>query len=405
VKAAAVLKNPHLWFVLVVSIALLLIYQAWPWREWQFVDGAWRFFSWLSIFNPLVVDVELRIQVFGVLFFLPIIYGSITLSWPGGILAWLLSLVWMLPALSSWGGRRLALNLLFLLLPVLVVAVINGERRWREAQRRHYATRERERRAYVAQLVAAQEAERQRIAQEIHDETLQTLMVIANKSDSLASSIPDPGRVAQGLWIKNEVLRTMDGLRRLSMDLRPSVLDNFGLVSGIRWLVNNSNTEGDCRVEIHVSGTEQAMSGSAEATAFRIAQEAIHNVHRHSHATRATVTLTFDESELTLEIKDNGIGFQPPERLALYVGERKLGMIGIEQRVESAGGVMSLESGPGAGTTISVTIPYTASATEHYLEEGSAQPRSSRVRMPDFRATKTASVRDRTFSFWNTSTK
>jgi signal transduction histidine kinase len=197
----------------------------------------------------------------------------------------------------------------------------------------------------------------------------------------------------------------MDDLRRLSMDLRPSVLDNFGLVSGIRWLVNNSNAEGDCRIEIHVGGTARTMSGFAEATAFRIAQEAIHNVHRHSHATRATVTMTFDESELTLEIKDNGIGFQPPERLALYVGERKLGMIGIEQRVESVRGEMKLESGPGAGTTLSVTIPYAASASEHCLEEESTQPRSSRVRMPVFRATKTASVRDRTFSFWNTSTK
>ena len=127
------------------------------------------------------------------------------------------------------------------------MAVISGERRWRESERRNYAEREQERETYIARLVETQEAERTRIAQELHDETLQTLMVIANKADALASSATDEDQAKGNLWIKQQVLQTMDDVRRLSMNLRPSILDNFGLVSGVRWLANNCNEQCDCR--------------------------------------------------------------------------------------------------------------------------------------------------------------
>ncbi len=354
--------NPHFWIVLALSTILLFIYQAWPWREWQFTDGFWRFFSWLSKLDYLVFDVELRLQVFGVLFFIPIIYGSLALSWAGGLFAWLLSLIWVLPTLLIWGGTRMVINITLLLLPVLVVAVVYGERRWRESEKRNFAEREQERQAYFAKLVETQEAERGRIAQELHDETLQTLMVIANKSDSLAASTTDTRQITGNQWIKQEVLRTMSDLRRLSMNLRPNILDNFGLVSGLRWLVNNCNSQSTCHLEIFIEGEECEMSDLAEVTIFRVAQEAIYNVQRHSQATSGRVTLEFGEDLMTLEVVDNGIGFRPPERLALLVGESKLGIIGIEQRVLSTGGNMYLESAPGKGTKLRVTIPYSFSA-------------------------------------------
>jgi two-component system sensor histidine kinase DegS len=317
--AARLARNPHFWVVVVLSGGILFVYQAWPWRDWQLEKGVWRLFPWLATLEPLVTRVELKYHLFGALFLAPIIYASLTLSWPGGIFAWCLSLIWVLPMLLSWKNSAVLLNLAFLLIPVLLVAIVNGERRWRESEKRHFAEREQERQAYIAKLVEAQEAERRRIAQELHDETLQTLMVIANKADSLALSSPDR-RLAEGnQWIKQELLQTMDDLRRLSMNLRPSILDNFGLVSGVRWLVNNSNAQNACRLEVTIVGAEQKMSSLSEVTAFRVVQEAINNIQRHAQAREGTITLEFDQDHLYLEIEDDGVGFQPPERLGAFV--------------------------------------------------------------------------------------
>ncbi len=227
--AVKILKNPHFWVVVVLAAALLVVYQAWPWREWQFTQGGWQYFPWLSKLNYLVINVEMRFRLFGVLFLIPIIYGSLSLSWPGGAFAYCMSLIWVVPKLHAWGREAEPINYVLFLLPVLLVAIVGGERRARESEKRHFTEREQERQAYIYKLVEAQEGERQRISQELHDETLQTLMVIANKSDALSLSSLDKSQAKGNQWIKQQVLQTMDDLRRLSLNLRPSILDNFGL--------------------------------------------------------------------------------------------------------------------------------------------------------------------------------
>jgi|WetSurMetagenome_2_1015567.scaffolds.fasta_scaffold10053_1 two-component system, NarL family, sensor histidine kinase DegS len=361
-RAAKVAKNPHFWIVVVVSAWLLFIYQVWPWPEQRFASGLWRSFSWLSVLESVVLHVEIKYHLFGSLFLIPIIYASLTLSWPGGIFAWFLALIWVLPSILSWSNSVHALSVVLLLLPVLPAAMVAGERRWHAREKRYFVEREQERQAYIARLVETQEAERRRIAQELHDETLQTLMVIANKADSLALSGTDAAQVRGNQWIKQEVLQTMDDLRRLSMNLRPSILDNFGLVSGVRWLVNNSNSQNTCCLDISVTGEERKMSGLSEVTVFRVVQEAINNIQRHARAETGTITLEFMDDHLLLEVIDDGVGFHPPERLVTYVGESKLGIIGMEQRVVSIGGRMILNSNPGGGTRIWAWIPYVASA-------------------------------------------
>jgi two-component system sensor histidine kinase DegS len=359
---AKIARNPHLWVLAVVSTGLLLIYQAWPWSHAQLAQGVWRHFPWLSHLESLVLGFELKYDLFGSLFLVPIIYGSLTLSWPGGLFAWGLSLIWVVPTTLAWPSSERVFNIVMLLLPVLMVAIFQGERRWRESQRRHYAEGEQARRAYIAKLVEAQEAERRRIAQELHDETLQDLMVIANKCDALALSGVDKGQIKANLWMKKELLRTIENVRRLSMNLRPSILDNFGLVSGIRWLVNNSNSQGSCRLRVSVEGEERAMSSLSEVTAFRVIQEAVNNIQRHASATRGTVNLKFEGDSLLLEARDDGVGFQPPEKPLAYVGESKLGILGMEQRILSIGGQFRVDSHPGRGTKIQASIPYEASA-------------------------------------------
>jgi signal transduction histidine kinase len=358
--AGRALRNPHFWIVLALSTILLVLYQAWPWRESQFTHGFWGLVPWLSNLGYIVSHIELPRGVFGVLFLIPIIYGSIALSWPGGVLAWMLSLIWVLPELSSWSVRREPTNLLILFLPVLLAAIVSGERRWREGERRYYAEREEERQAYIAKLVDSQEAERRRIAQEIHDETLQTLLVISNKLDSLASSFPGHEQTKGILWANQKLAQSMDDLRRLSMNLRPNVLDNFGLVAGVRWLVDNTG-QGTCQITTLVKGEVQNMSSLAEVTVFRVVQESVSNIQRHAHAQTASVTLEFDGDQLKLDVQDDGIGFEQAERSSKYAERNKLGIIGMEHRIQAIGGFMHLRSSPGLGTRLEATIPYSAS--------------------------------------------
>lgn len=357
--AARVLRNPHFWVILALSAVLLFIYQAWPWPARLFTHGFWSSFPWLSSLYFLHVNVELRLHVLGVLFFIPIIYGSLALSWPGGVFAWLLALFFLVPTIRSWPGMW-DLSLVLLLLPALLVAIVTAERRWREGERRNYIERENERRAYVAQLVDTQEAERRRIAQEIHDETLQTLLVIANKLDSLAFSSASHEQSKDILWTKEKLFQSMDDLRRLSMNMRPSILDNFGLVAGVRWLVDNISQDGCC-VSTRVKGEVRNLSSLAEITVFRVVQEAMTNVQRHAHAQTASVIMDFGDNEFTLRVQDNGVGFTPPERESAFTEKGKLGIIGMEQRVLAVGGRIRLESRPGWGTSLTVVFPYSES--------------------------------------------
>jgi two-component system, NarL family, sensor histidine kinase DegS len=355
-------RNRHVWVVVIMSAVLLFVYQAWPWSWWHFASGIWRSFGWLSVLQPVVLHVELKYHFFGVLFLIPVIYGSVTLGWAGGMFAWFLSLFWSVPTLLAWSNSVHWISLALLLIPVLLVAIVNGERRWRDSERRHFVEREEERRAYIAKLVEAEEFERRRIALELHDETLQTLMVIANKSEGLALSTTDKEQAQGNRWIKQELLHTMDDLRRLSMNLRPSILDNFGLVSGVRWLVNNGNSQNGCRLDVVVHGRERKMSSLSEVTVFRVVQEALNNIQKHANAKTGMVTLDFEDAGLLLRIEDDGMGFRPPERLGTFVAESKLGVVGMQQRVESIGGEIHIDSNPGYGTRIWASVPYQASA-------------------------------------------
>lgn len=356
--ARKAVTNPHFWVVVALSAILIFIYQAWPWRDWQFMQGFWSHFSWLSGLNSPLVDVELKLNIFGILFFIPIIYGSLTLSWPGGVFAWLLSLTWLLPVAVQWGVRWTFINLVLLLLPALVAAAVAGERRWRESERRHYAEREQLGRAYIARLISTQESERRRIAQEIHDQTLQTLLAIANKLTSLGASASEGPQKNGVTWARKELVESMDDLRRLSVTLRPSILDNFGLVAGIRWLTDNT-AEGHCRISTRVKGkAPDAMSSLSEVTAFRVVQEAVANIQRHSQAKTANVLVEFREDELWLEVQDDGVGFERPDKLTHYAEKGKLGIIGMEERVLSIGGTLQLNTHVGRGTRLQATIPY-----------------------------------------------
>jgi signal transduction histidine kinase len=344
------LRNPHFWAGIIIILALFFIYMRWPWREWQFEGGVWQWFSGLSSLYTLAL-FEAEHHFIGILFFIPILYATIIFRSRGTIIFSSLSLAGVLPLImdiwvnvSSW-----VTNLSFLLLPVVIVALIQLEL---ELRRKHRIACINEQRKYTVEVLEAQEEERHRIARELHDETIQGLVAIARRAESILSSGNNEGV----LWIKNNTIQTIEGLRRITLDLRPAVLDDLGLVPGLRWLVDHVTVDCNTHMRLIVDGFERKLPVQTEIAVFRIVQEALNNIKHHSQAEEAFVTLQFTPESLKIRIKDNGQGFLSPGKQSKLAARRKLGLIGIRERIESLGGMCQIYSERGSGTDIFIEM-------------------------------------------------
>lgn len=234
------------------------------------------------------------------------------------------------------------------------------ELRWRDRQRQILAEREKDRQAYVSQVFNAQENERKRIAQELHDGTVQELLVIANRAQTLTSHYRDviaSEAVKQAEWIRDAVIRVSKDLRRLSRDLRPGILDDSGLIPALRWLASRLYEDNGISTKIVVHGEGKKVNSETEAMIFRIVQEAINNVRRHSEATEANVTLEFNPTSLRITIQDNGKGFYFRKAMKKFATEGKSGVIGMRERVKSLRGTFSISSNKKQGCVILIEIP------------------------------------------------
>jgi two-component system sensor histidine kinase DegS len=345
-----IVNNPHFWAIIVVTLALIFIYQEWPWRAWSL--GPW--FSWLSPLYNLVL-IELKGHIVGILFLVPIIYAAIVFSWQGALVTFSLSLVGVLPIiLDIWSTSSLINNIALLLLPFLTVSIVAFELKWRRKERKALAEREEERRVYLSKILESQENERLRISHELHDDTIQTLLVIANRAQSMISfgdsKMAEVKRNSE--WIRDATLQAVEDVRRTSLDLRPSILDDLGLVPALRWLVDRMNNESGINTRIFVNGLKRKLSPQTEVTIFRIMQEALSNIKRHSKAKEAVITFEFATEYVKIRIEDNGQGFRPPKKLERLPTRGKLGLIGMQQRVGLLGGTFKIRSRPGEGTSL-----------------------------------------------------
>lgn len=214
-------------------------------------------------------------------------------------------------------------------------------------------------RFYLQQVTMAQEEERKRIARELHDDTIQALVVLCRQLDDLTSSgkglSKDKRLLLENLW--QQTNNIMEGVRRLSQDLRPAALDRLGLLPGLEWLTSDVAKHSGITVEVKTYGAERRFSAEVELVLFRIAQEALRNVWRHSQATSAEVIVEFGEGKTRITIKDNGKGFNLPQTMGDLARDGKLGLAGIQERAQLLGGSVKVESEPGKGTTVTIEAP------------------------------------------------
>ena len=212
---------------------------------------------------------------------------------------------------------------------------------------------------YLQQVTMAQEEERKRIARELHDDTIQALIVLSRQLDDLACRTSDLSQddklLLEGLWQQTNSI--MEGLRRLSQDLRPATLDRLGLLPALDWLASDVGKLSGLNVQVETDGAERRLAPEAELVLFRIVQEALRNVWRHSQATSAQVLVKFQDGKTMITVKDNGKGFQLQSPMGDLTKSGKLGLAGMNERARLLGGSLKVESEPGKGTTVIVEAP------------------------------------------------
>ena len=214
-------------------------------------------------------------------------------------------------------------------------------------------------RSYVQQVTRAQEEERLRIARELHDSTAQNLIALLHQLENfLHDQAQLPIDQVRELWAFHEQIKDMlQEIRRLSRDLRPSILDDVGLPSALHWMVRELKAESGIQASLQIDGTDRRFSQEVELLLFRIIQEALRNIRKHSQASKAEVLIKFREASTTITVIDDGKGFETPEKISDLSRSGKLGLVGMEERVRLLGGSLEVKSKPGKGTVVIVGVP------------------------------------------------
>ena len=218
------------------------------------------------------------------------------------------------------------------------------------------ARREAMRQELLRHTVMAQEEERARIARELHDETSQVLTAFSLQLATLRQiTARNPKAQAQIIQLQTISRHIAQGLHRLVRDLRPRQLDELGLIPALQWLVEENERQLGMEVRLEVEGPRRRLPAVVETVFFRIAQEALTNVARHAGVQQAGLKMTFTEDEITLSVLDQGIGMlaQPHS----VEGGRGWGIAGMRERAESIGATFKIDSSPGQGTRIHLSVP------------------------------------------------
>jgi signal transduction histidine kinase len=203
----------------------------------------------------------------------------------------------------------------------------------------------------LRRVVDAQELERRRLARELHDETGQALTSILLGLRSLEETLQTDASRAATAELRELVVATLQDVRRLAVELRPSVLDDFGLVAALENLTSSFTQQTGIQVDFGAALGERRVPGEVETALYRIVQESLTNVVKHARARRVSISLTRMEGSVKAVIEDDGQGFDPA------APDGGHGLIGMRERLALLGGRLQVESGPDGGTTIAAEVP------------------------------------------------
>lgn len=209
-----------------------------------------------------------------------------------------------------------------------------------------------------AKLVDAQEEERRKVARELHDEIGQSMSALLVGIGNLAKLLP--GEVDASVRDQMQVMRTLaeksvSAIRNMSLLLRPSMLDDLGLIPALQWQAREVSRATGMRVSVIAEDIPDELPDDYRTSIYRIVQEALHNCQRHAEAQRVRIQLRQTPGKLSLSVQDDGRGFQPQDK--------GLGLLGMEERVHRLGGRFSISSEEGGGTLLAIELPGTFGET------------------------------------------
>jgi PAS domain S-box-containing protein len=212
---------------------------------------------------------------------------------------------------------------------------------------------------YLRQVLQAQEEERKRLARELHDDASQQILLLTHGIDNIAYKAErySPQELRNELGKLYELSqKTYQNIKHYAQALRPSILDDLGLVAAIKWLAEEIHKLSGIEIQVKTD-IIPLLPPETQLVLFRIVQESLNNVHRHSGASEATITVECQGAEIKMTIRDNGKGFKLPRQLSEFAGQGKLGLTGMAERVQLIGGELEVSSQEGKGTTIVVKVP------------------------------------------------
>jgi len=216
-------------------------------------------------------------------------------------------------------------------------------------------------------IVHAREAERKRVARELHDQIIQALIGVNYHLSELRRQ-REVDRDGAPARLQEEVRCILNDVRRICGDLRPPVLDSLGLVPAVRSRLRELEREGALRVRLQVEGDEeQDLPEEVALCLYRVLQEALLNVQKHAAARQVKVGLRLEPDEVLLSVEDDGQGFTVPPRLGLLTHEGCFGLIGLRERLEIVQGKLKVTSRPGQGTLLEARVPL-AQPTQAHIE-------------------------------------
>ena len=212
-------------------------------------------------------------------------------------------------------------------------------------------------RSYARMMTQAQEDERKRIARELHDEASQNVVVMRRALADISNSLDGHPAAKELSELDKLAGETLVGMRRFSRDLRPPTLDQLGFYSALEQLVAEIAERSAVKTNFQATGASRRLPIDKELAIFRIGQAALHNVERHAEADTVTIELAFEPKKIRLEIRDDGCGFEVPDSLDRIPKTGELGVIGMHERAELAGGRLEIQSEPGKGTRVILEVP------------------------------------------------
>jgi two-component system sensor histidine kinase UhpB len=212
-------------------------------------------------------------------------------------------------------------------------------------------------RGYIGAITTGQEEERRRLARELHDDTIQSLIALKQRVQLTSMSQTGKATGDQLDEIQEMTDQTIRNLRRITRDLRPLYLEDLGLVAALEMLSHETGNNIGIPVDFQSIGKEYRFPPEVELTLYRITQEGLSNVSRHAKASHASVIIHFNSQTTTLKVADDGRGFIIPESPAEFAPHGHYGLLGMHERAELISAQLEIQSAPDRGTRLLITLP------------------------------------------------